>query len=236
MAQSSILGRIGQLARANINSLLDGAEDPEKMLDQLVRDFRDNIGEAEQAVAQTVGHLRLMEDDQREAQEAVAEWGGKAKAAARKAQTLRTEGNADQAARFDELAKVALRRQIGFEGQSKTFSDQIASQTELVDKLKDGLTKLRTRHDELVQKRDELISRSKMAKAQRQVQESVREISVMDPTSELSRFEDRIRQEEAMARGMEEVSRSSMEDAFEELEDAGTEAEVEARLAELAAS
>ena len=78
MAQSSILGRIGQLVRANVNSLLDSAEDPEKMLDQLIRDFTDNIAEAEEAVAQTVGNLRMLEDDQREAQRAHAEWGAKA--------------------------------------------------------------------------------------------------------------------------------------------------------------
>ena len=51
MAQTTILGRVGQLLRANINSLLDGAEDPEKMLDQLVRDFTNNMSEAEDAVA-----------------------------------------------------------------------------------------------------------------------------------------------------------------------------------------
>jgi len=55
MAQTSILGRIGQLLRANVNSLLDSAEDPEKMLDQLIRDFTNNIAEAEDAVAQTIG-------------------------------------------------------------------------------------------------------------------------------------------------------------------------------------
>lgn len=236
MAQSSILGRIGQLVRANVNSMLDGAEDPEKMLDQLVRDFRENIAEAEQATAQVVGQLRLLEDDQREATEATREWGDKAAAAARKAQELRGQGNEQEATRFDELAKIALRRQIGFEQQSQTFSTQIAQQTELVDKLKDGLNKLRAKHDELVQKRNELVSRAKMASAQRQVQEAVRDVSVMDPTSELSRFEERIRREEAMARGMEEVSRSSIEDEFEALEDTEAEAEVEARLAALRTS
>src|SRR5690606_7747875 len=94
---------------------------------------------------------------------------------------------------------------------------------------------LRAKHDELVQKRNELVSRAKMAAAQRQVQEAVRDISVMDPTSELHRFEQRIRQEEAMARGLEEVSRGSLEDEFEKLADAGAEAEVEARLAALRA-
>ena len=89
MAQTSILGRIGQLVRANVNALLDGAEDPEKMLDQLVRDFTNNIAEAEEAVAQTIGNLRLVEDDAKEARSAATEWGDKAGAASRRADQLR---------------------------------------------------------------------------------------------------------------------------------------------------
>jgi phage shock protein A len=236
MAQTTILGRIGQLVRANINAMLDGAEDPEKMLDQLVRDFTNNIAEAEEAVAQTVGHLRLLEDDHREAQAAQTDWADKARAASRKADEMRAAGNTSEADRFTELAKIAIRRQISFENQVKTFESQIAQQTELTDQLKDGLNKLRLKREELVQKRDELVSRAKMAAAQRQVQEAVREVSVMDPTSDLNRFEERIRKEEAMARGMAEVSASSIEEEFASLDDADTEAEVEARLAGLKSS
>ena len=58
MVQQSIFGRIAQLARANINSIIDSAEDPEKMLDQMIRDYTNNISEAEEAVAQTIGNLR----------------------------------------------------------------------------------------------------------------------------------------------------------------------------------
>lgn len=232
MAQS-ILGRMGQLVRANINSILDSAEDPEKMLDQLIRDFTDNISEAEQAVAQTVGNLRLLEDDQREAREATSEWGSKASAASRRADDLRSSGSAAEANKFDELAKIALRRQISFENQLKTLDTQISQQTELTDKLKDGLNKLRLRREELVQKRDELVSRAKMAQAQTQVQQAVRSVSVMDPSSELNRFEERIRRQEAQARGMEEVAVSSLEDQFEDLESTEDELEIEARLAVL---
>ena len=236
MAQTTILGRIGQLVRANINAMLDSAEDPEKMLDQLVRDFTNNIAEAEEAVAQTVGNLRLLEDDHREAQSAQEEWGSKARAAARKADEARSSGNTDEASRFEELAKIAIRRQISFEQSVKTFEGQIQQQTDLTDQLKDGLNKMRVKREELVQKRDELVSRAKMATAQRQVQEAVRDVSVMDPTSELNRFEERVRREEAMARGMQEVASSSLEEEFASLEDADTEAEVEARLAGLRGS
>jgi phage shock protein A len=233
MAQSSILGRIGQLVRANVNAILDSAEDPERMLDQLVRDFTDNISEAEEAVAQTIGNLRLVEDDAREAREAVSEWGSKAAAASRRADELRGQGNASEADRFDQLAKIALRRQISYESQAQTLETQASQQSDLAEKLKDGLNKLRSRREELVQKRDELVSRAKMVQAQQQVQTSLRSVSVMDPTSEISRFEERIRRQEAQVRGMEEVAASSLEEQFASLESADDELEVDARLAEL---
>lgn len=234
MAQS-ILGRIGQLMRANVNAMLDSAEDPEKMLDQLIRDFTSNIAEAEEAVAQTVGNLRLLEDDYRETQRAHAEWGAKAAAASRKAEELRRDGNTTEADRFDDLAKIALRRQLSFEGQLSTFKTQIDQQTVLTDQLKDGLNKMRVKREELVQKRDELVARAKMAQAQMQVQTAVKNVSVMDPTSDLNRFEERIRRQEAMARGMAEVSADSLEDQFASLEETEDEMEVEARLAGLKA-
>jgi len=233
MAQSSILGRVSQLIRANINAILDTAEDPERMLDQLVRDVTDNIAEAEDAVAQTIGNLRLIEDDAREARSAAAEWLDKAKAASRRADELRAEGNAAEADRFDELAKIALRRQVAYESQTRTLETQVAAQTELADKLKDGLNKLRVKREELVQKRDELVARAKMAQAQSTVQATLQSVSVLDPTSELSRFEDRIRRQEAQVRGREEVAASSIDAQFESLESDEDEAEVEARLAEL---
>jgi phage shock protein A len=233
MAQSSILGRIGQLVRANVNAILDSAEDPEKMLDQLVRDFTNNIAEAEEAVAQTIGNLRLIEDDAKEARGASAEWLDKAKAASRRADQLRTEGNTTEADRFDELAKIALRRQLSFEEQAKTLETQVAAQTELAEKLKDGLNKMRVKREELVSKRDELVARAKMAQAQSQVQESLKSVSVLDPTSEISRFEERVRRQEAQVRGREEVAASSIEEQFASLETDEDELEVEARLAEL---
>jgi len=142
-------------------------------------------------------------------------------------------GNTAEADRFDELAKIALRRQISYEGQAKTLETQAAQQTVLADKLKDGLNKLRVKREELVQRRDELVARAKMAQAQAQVQKTMKSVSVMDPTSELARFEEGIRRQEAQVRGMEEVSAASLEDQFASLESAEDEQEVDARLATL---
>ncbi len=233
MAQTSILGRMGQLVRANINAILDSAEDPEKMLNQMVLDYTNNIREAEEAVAQTIGNLRLLEDDSREGKEAAGEWGGKALAASRRADEFRAAGNAADADRFDSLAKIALKRQMTFEEQTRTFDEQIATQAVLVDKLKDGLNGMRAKREELVQKKDELIARSKMARAQSKVTETLKSVNVMDPTSEFSRFEEKVRQEEAQAKGMAEVASSSLDAQFAGLDDASEDLEVDARLAAL---
>ena len=233
MAQQSILGRIGQLARANINAMIDAAEDPEKMLDQMVRDYTTNIAEAEDAVAQTIGNLRMLEEDHQEALENAREWGVKALAASRKGDELRASGDTAGADRFDSLAKIALQRQLDAEGQVAAFEPQIAAQTEVVERLKTGLERMRGKLLELTAKRNELVARAKMAEAQTRVHDAVRSIDLMDPTSEVSRFEDKVRREEARVLGRQELQASSLDAQFEALEDDGELLEVEARLAAL---
>ncbi len=130
--KQSIFGRIAQLTKANINSMLDSAEDPEKMLDQMIRDYKNNIAEAEEAIATTIGNVRLLEQDTNEDRSAVTEWGNKATAASAKAEELRTAGNTADADKFDKLARVALEKQIQYEGEVKDAEPAIASQNEIV--------------------------------------------------------------------------------------------------------
>jgi len=233
MSKQSILGRITQLAKANINALLDQAEDPQLMLDQMVRDYTTSIAETESAVAQTIGNLRLTEQDYREDVENAADWGRKALAASAKADELRSQGNTLDADKFDNLAKVALGRQLTSENEAKSAQPSIASQTQVVDQLKRGLDGMRTKLNELSSKRDELIARSKTAAAQLQVNDALKSINLLDPTSDISRFEDKIRREEAKVLGQQELQASSLDAQFESLEDLGRQSEVEARLAAL---
>lgn len=233
MAKQSIFGRISTLMKANINSLLDSAEDPQKMLDQLVRDFTNNIADAESAVAETIGNLRLLERDHEEDVKSAAEWGNKALAASRKADELRTAGNTTDADKFDNLAKIALQRQISEENEAKAIAPSIAAQTEVVDKLKDGLNGMKTKLEQLKSKRSELLARSKSAEAQNKVHDAVKSIDVLDPTSDLGRFEDKVRRQEALAAGKAEIAASSLDAQFNQLEDVGELTEVEARLAAL---
>ncbi|MGW9627009.1 PspA/IM30 family protein [Microbacterium sp. NPDC055521] len=233
MAKESIFGRISTLVRANINSLLDQAEDPQKMIDQLVRDYSNNIADAESAIAETIGNLRLLERDHEEDVRAAREWGNKALAASRKADELRAAGNTTDADKFDSLAKIALQRQIGEEREAQASEPQIAAQTEIVEKLKSGLNGMKDKLGELKTKRSELLARAKVAEAQTKVQDAIGSINVLDPTSELGRFEDKIRRQEALAQGKAEIAASSLDAQFESLEDLGELTEVEARLAEL---
>ncbi|CAI9393067.1 PspA/IM30 family protein [Microbacterium sp. T2.11-28] len=233
MAKQSIFGRISTLVKANINALIDQAEDPQKMLDQLVRDFTNNIADAESAIAETIGNLRLLERDHAEDVKAATEWGNKALAASRKADELRTAGNTTDADKFDNLAKIALQRQISEENEAAAIAPSIAAQTEVVDKLKDGLNGMKQKLEQLKSKRSELLARAKTAEAQNKVHDAVKSIDVMDPTSDLGRFEDKVRRQEALAAGKAEIAASSLDAQFNELEDVGELTEVEARLAAL---
>ncbi|MFD6110602.1 PspA/IM30 family protein [Streptomyces yangpuensis] len=233
MSKQTILGRVTQLAKANINALLDQAEDPQKMLDQLIRDYSNNISEAEQAVATTIGNLRMLEADHKEDVDAAAGWGSKALAASRKADELRASGAAAEADRFDNLAKVALGRQLQSEREAQTAEPTIAAQTAVVDRLKSGLDAMRNKLTELQAKRDELVARARTAEAQNTMLDAVKNIDVMDPTSDLHRFEEKVRREEAMALGKQELAASSLDAQFESLEDLGRASEIEARLAAL---
>lgn len=235
MAKQTIFGRIAQLAKANINALLDAAEDPQKMLDQMVRDYTNSIREAEAAVAQTIGNLRLLEKDHAEDLKAAQEWGTKALAASNKADELRTAGDTANADKFDNLAKVALGKQMQAEKAAQALEPQLASQTQVVNQLKDGLDKMRTKLDELKYKRDELTSRQKTATAQSQVNDALKAFDVMDPTSEIYRFEEKVRREEARVIGQQELASSSLDAQFNTLEEMGRQNELDARLAELKA-
>ena len=231
--KQSIFGRISQLARANINALLDRAEDPEKMLDQMVRDYTNNIADAEAAIAETIGQLRLLERDTEEDKKAATEWGNKALAASRKGDELRAAGDSAGADKFDNLAKVALQRQVQTENEVRAVEPQIQQQQVVVDKLKDGLNGMKQKLEQLKGKRNELVSRAKVADAQNKVHDAVKSVDVMDPTSELGRFEEKVRRQESLAAGKAELSASSLDAQFESLEDVGELTEVEARLAAL---
>ncbi|QFG67747.1 PspA/IM30 family protein [Ornithinimicrobium pratense] len=231
--KQTIVGRISQLARANINAMLDRAEDPEKMLDQLIRDYTNSIAEAEEAVAQTIANVRMAETDLETDRAAVAEWGRKAAAAAAKAEQMRGAGDPDGAFKFDDLARVALSRQIQHENDIKNAEPVIAQQNTTVDQLKDGLATMKTKLEDLKSRRNTLVARARSVEAQETVQNAMSSIDVMDPSSDIARWEDQVRRQEAMVQGRAEAQSSSLADRFAELEDHSNDSEIEARLQQL---
>ncbi|ROP66389.1 phage shock protein A (PspA) family protein [Curtobacterium sp. PhB130] len=233
MAKQTIFGRISSLVRANINQIIDDAEDPQKMLDQLVRDYTNNIADAKSAIAQTIGNLRLLEQDNEEDVRAAQEWGQKAANASTAADKYRAEGKPADADKFDNLAKIAIGKQIAAEQEVKDNATPLATQNEQVEKLKQGLAGMEQKLEELKSKRNTLVARAKTAEAQSKVNDAIGNIDITDPTSDLARFEEKVRREEAKVIGQQELQSSSLDAQFESLEDVGRDAEVEARLAAL---
>ena len=234
--KQSIWARIFGIGKANANAAIDALEDPKKMLDQTVRDYTNNIAEAEQAVAQTIGNLRMAEEDLAKAQNEANEWGSKALAASNKAEEFAASGDAANQQKFNQLATVAIQRQMAAEKKAGALASTVGTQREVVDKLKTGLNTMQTKRQELVSKRDELVARARNAKTQNQMMDTIKALDINDPSSEISRFEQKIRQDEAKVRGAAELAASSLDSQFAQLEDLGAATEVEARLAALKAA
>ncbi|MGC0269250.1 PspA/IM30 family protein [Glutamicibacter soli] len=229
--KQSIWARIFGIGKANANAAIDALEDPKKMLDQTVRDYTNNIAEAEQAVAQTIGNLRMAEEDLAKAQNEVKEWGSKALAASNKAEEFAAAGDVANQQKFNQLATVAIQRQMAAEKKAGALASTVGTQSEVVDKLKAGLNTMQTKRQELVSKRDELVARARNAKTQNQMMDTIKALDINDPSSEISRFEQKIRQDEAKVRGAAELAASSLDSQFAQLEDLGAATEVDARLA-----
>lgn len=236
MAQKvTIFTRVADLAKANIHALLDKAEDPEKMLDQMVRDYTNNIREAEAAVAQLIGTLRFAEKDFNDKAREADDWGNKALAASNAADKYRADGDVANADKYDNLAKTALGKQMALQKTNEAAEPQIQAQRENVEVLRDGLDKMRAKLEEVKTKRDELNARSKTAQAQTIMVEATKKITTLDATSTMANIEEKIRRKEAYVIGQQELAASSIDEQFNDLETLNRDAELENRLAALKA-
>ncbi|MCX5385416.1 PspA/IM30 family protein [Streptomyces sp. NBC_00083] len=226
--KQSVLGRAVRLSSTDVGALVERAEDPRAVLDQLVRDYTDAIADAERAVSTTLGTLRLLEQDHAEDVKADGEWGARARAVSRKADALRASGAAAAADTFDRLAKVALARQLRSEREATAAEPAIAAQRDLVARLGAALDGMRTRLGALKSRHDGVRAMSRTTGA-------AESVNALDTTTELGRFEDKVRREEARLAGRD-VGDSCLDSQFERLDDPGDTAEVEARLAALKAT
>ncbi len=211
-----IMDRISRLVRANVNEIIDKAEDPEKMLDQILRDMQTNIQTARGQVAAMIAQEKELEADMKETRTLALQW-------AAKAQRSVDAGR-------DDLAREALRRKHDNDENARVYAQQYQAQTQMVEKLKGQLRQLESKYQTTMSQRDSLIARQRRAKAQVQVTQSLTTLSPMNPTSELERMERKIRSQEAQASAMGELASTGFDAQFEELD---YDVEIEEELAAL---
>lgn len=200
-----VLERVNNILRANINDLLDQAEDPEKMLEQIIRDMEAAIRDAKGQVAEMIAQEKMIKRDMEQSQELADEW-------ARKAELAVKNGK-------DELALEALKRKKDYQAHADVYRQQWEAQKAAVEKLKQELEELESKYDEAKRKKDVLIARQKRAAAQAQVVQTQERLDTIDYGAELDRMERRILQEEARAEAATELAEEPIEDEFAALEE-----------------
>lgn len=211
-----ILDRMSQILRANLNDLLNRAEDPEKMLNQILRDMEDAIKQGQSQVAEQIAQEKLIQADLDEAKREAAEWSKKAELAVSKDR--------------DDLAREALRRVNDYNQHIELYQKQLDVQRAAVQKLKADLEALQSKYEDARRNKEMLITRAKRAAAQKQISTASAKISSVDYSSELSRMERRIQEEEARVAAANEMQATSVDEQFKQL---GEDDSVDQQLAEL---
>jgi len=194
MSKRGIIGRVAQLSHANVAAVIDAADNPQGAADELARDFSTTIAEAEQAIAALTDNRRITTDDQREDAEAAEMWAAAAAATSQTADELRAAGDAAAADRFDNLARIALARELMAENDVEASQHAITAQTESVETLRAGLGTMQAKLSELEHTSDRLTAESGGAQNHRR-DRAVRNIDVLDPASEVALFEDLVGRE-----------------------------------------
>lgn len=218
-----IFSRIGTLFKSNINDIISKAEDPEKMLNQVVLDMQSQLVEAKKQVAVSIADQKRLEKQRDEQADLAQEWERKAMLAVR--------------AGDDALAREALKRKGEHEAQLAEFGKQAQLQKDAVDKLKDQLRTLNDKIEEAKRKKNLLIARQKRAEAQQTIQNTMAGISdtgAFDTFERMSQKVDRIEAEAAASVEIgNELSGDTLQQKFKALESGG--ASTDMALAELKA-
>ena len=203
-----LFSRLGTLIRSNINELINKAEDPEKMLNQVLVDMKSQLVEAKKQVAVAIAdEKRLKKQYQAEAAKS-AEWERKAMLAIK--------------AGDDNLAKAALARKTEHDEVSETLRLQWEAQKQSVEQLKLALRGLDNKIEEAKRKRNILVSRQKRAEAQKTINETLGNINSTSAFDTFERMSDRVTQLAAAAAPTAELGgalpEASLEQQFKALE------------------
>lgn len=213
-----LLQRVSALIRANISDLLDRAEDPEKMIKQLITDLNNQFIQVKTGVAQSLADLYLMEKRLAQARE-------EAESYRRKAEIAVDRGD-------DELARAALERHNAADDSAGEIARQVAEQTEEVEALKRALHQLETKIAEVTRQRDVLLARHRRAVTRETLarqRPKVRPEQLDDLVDSIYHYVD---QAEATAHATVAVERESVQRRLAALEDTSR---IDAQLAEMKA-
>jgi phage shock protein A len=215
-----IFDRFSTLLRSNINDLISRAEDPEKMLNQILVDMRSQLVKAKQQVAAAIADEKRLRDQADAELKQAADWHNKAMLAVNE--------------KRDDLAKQALVRKSEHLSHGQQLEATWESHRAETEKLKDQLRGLNDKIEEAKRKKNLLLARQRRAQAQKRIAETMSSMSENSAFDAFSRMEERIEQNERQIKASveieEEFSGDALQQSFKALEKGAVGATVDSQL------
>src|ERR1700730_1157889 len=180
-----LLERVITLIRANLNDMIDKAEDPEKLIKQVILDMENQYLQVKTQVAVSIADQHILEKRQREQEDAGKDWMRKAELAVDKTQ--------------DDLARAALDRYQTSNRLAQSFHDQVNDQKAQVQTLKTALIKLEAKLEEAKSKREMLIARHRRSVALDKAAKAQVAVGEDSKNNAFDRLKDRVDHSEATA-------------------------------------
>lgn len=211
-----IFDRFKRVVKSNLNDMISKAENPEKMLNQLIIDMNEQLIESKKAVASAIADEKKLERMMNQHLSQGDEWERKARLALK--------------AGKEDLAKEALLRKQEFSNLAKQYREQYDAQHDSVEKLKQSLRGLQQKIEEAQRKKNLLIARAKRAEAQKRIQSTIGSMadnSAFDAFDKMASKVDRIEAEvDAMAELDDMAGKDDIEQQFAALESSDASAEL----------
>jgi phage shock protein A len=197
-----IFQKLSALMRSNINDAIARAENPEKMLNQVLLDMREQLAKAKQEVAVAIADERKLRAQTEEEQKLANDWENRAVLAVR-------EGR-------DDLAKQALMRQQEHGERANTLADTWQRQNVETERLKESLRMLNDKIEEAKRKKNLLIAKQKRAQAQKRIHETMAGLNDRSAFETFDRMAEKIEESERRTLAAAEVSEALNTDSLEE--------------------
>ena len=196
--------RVSTLIRANLNDLIDRAEDPEKMIKQVILDMQNQLMQVKTQVAIAIADQHVLEKKQKETADKEAEWMRKAELAVDKKQ--------------DDLARAALERSMSYKQMAGSFDSLVTDQKTEVDNLKSALHKLEQKLAEAESKSDMLIAQHRRSRALAKASDAQMAIGDKSKVATFERMKSKVRHAEAVSKAKAEMANDNVEDRLAALE------------------